>query len=178
MGYEFTCANADIDESIKHNENPYDYVERLAIQKAQAVAQINESSAVVLGSDTSVVFEQHILGKPKDQQDCYRMLSMLSGKTHQVYTSIAAVSRQQVVSQVVMTNVEFTVLTEQEILTYWHTGEPQDKAGAYGIQGIAGQFVKTINGSYSAVVGLPLFETTQILQQCGVLSPLQIGVSK
>ena len=173
----FTCYGADIDESVLTNEQPYAYVERLAIGKATAVRNKLTESCWVLGSDTAVVINGEILGKPKDQQDSLNMLNKLSGQCHQVLTSIALVSAQQTLSKVVTTEVSFKPLTEQEMLAYWQTGEPQDKAGSYGIQGIAGQFVTNIKGSYSAVVGLPLYETAQLLQQVGIntLSP-SIGV--
>ena len=175
LGFEFTTENADIDESLKTGESAQQYVERLAIEKAQAIAKNCASNTVVLGSDTAVVYQAHILGKPRDLADSINILSLLSGNTHQVYTGIAAVLNGQVISQVVKTDVLFKPLSKAEIIAYWQTQEPQDKAGSYGIQGIGGQFVKAINGSYSSVVGLPLFETTQLLNQYGLYTPLQAG---
>ncbi|WP_076417149.1 Maf family protein [Colwellia sp. UCD-KL20] len=178
IGYAFSCKPANINEDIKENENAVDYVQRLAIEKAQAtyhsIGAPQNNDVVVLGSDTSVVYNHCILGKPANLDECITQLQMLSGQTHQVLTSIAAVNLDRVLSKVVTTEVTFKTLTLDEITRYWHTGEPQDKAGSYGIQGIAGQFVTNITGSYSAVVGLPLFETAQLLSKFGVNTPIQL----
>lgn len=168
LGYQFTCLPADIDERVLDDESPQQYVARLAIEKAQIIALQQSDDAVVLGSDTSVVFEQQILGKPTSLEHCIEMLSLLSGKKHQVLTAVAVVKAAQSHVILVSTDVYFKVLSTKEIIRYWHTGEPQDKAGAYGIQGIAGQFVTKIEGSYSAVVGLPLYETSQLLSGFGL----------
>lgn len=168
LGYQFTCLPADIDESVLHDESPKQYVARLAFEKAQCIALQQSNNVVVLGSDTSVVFEQQILGKPISLEHCIEMLSLLSGKKHQVLTAVAVVKGEQSDVVLVSTDVYFKVLSTKEIVQYWHTGEPQDKAGAYGIQGIAGQFVTKIEGSYSAVVGLPLYETSQLLSGFGL----------
>jgi septum formation protein len=177
LGYQFTCLSADIDESVKYNEPAEQYVVRLAIEKAvfiaKNIAKNQPETTLILGSDTSVVLENHILGKPTDLNDCLRQLSLLSDRQHQVITAIAVVKDQQVKSMVVTTQVTFKKLSEDEIMRYWHTGEPQDKAGSYGIQGIGGQFVKQISGSYSAVVGLPLYETAQLLADFGMPTPVQ-----
>ncbi len=171
LGYNFQCLPADIDESIQSDENAAQYVARLALEKANAIAQNQaDDDVVVLGSDTSVVFQQHILGKPESLDDCIAILKMLSDNSHQVVTAIAAVQGERSEVIVVTTDVDFKALSTQEITRYWQTGEPQDKAGAYGIQGIAGQFVKQIRGSYSSVVGLPLYETAQLLSSFGVKS--------
>ncbi|MBA6389732.1 septum formation inhibitor Maf [Colwellia sp. BRX10-3] len=172
LGYDFICLPADIDESVLPTETPEQYVARLALEKARAIAKQHGEDVVVLGSDTSVVFGQHILGKPESLTDCLATLKMLSGNSHQVITAIAAVKGERSSVVVVRTEVDFKVLTEQEIKHYWQTGEPQDKAGAYGIQGVAGQFVKQIRGSYSAVVGLPLYETAELLSAFGVKSSM------
>ena len=172
LGYDFICLPADIDESVLLTETPEQYVARLALEKASAIAQKQSANVVVLGSDTSVIFKQHILGKPESLTDCLAILTMLSGNSHQVVTAVAAVQGERSEVVLVSTEVDFKCLSEQEIRRYWQTGEPQDKAGAYGIQGIAGQFVKQIRGSYSAVVGLPLYETAQLLSTFGVQSSL------
>ncbi|TWX72703.1 Maf family protein [Colwellia sp. C1TZA3] len=172
LGYDFICSPADLDESVLAAEKPEQYVARLALAKARVIAKQYADDVVVLGSDTSVVFGQHILGKPASFSDCLATLKMLSGHTHQVITAIAAVKGERIDVVVVSTEVDFKVLNEQEIRRYWQTGEPQDKAGAYGIQGIAGQFVKQIRGSYSAVVGLPLYETAELLSAFGVESSM------
>jgi septum formation protein len=177
LGFEFLAVSADIDESIHLDETPRHYVERLAIEKAQAIANFSEyREDCVLGSDTAVVINNEILGKPANQQASAEMLAKLSNTRHQVYTSIAVVMGTQVLSQVVVTHVDFKALNHDEITAYWQTGEPQDKAGSYGIQGLGGQFVKSINGSYSSVVGLPLVETAELLTQCGIKPTLAMGV--
>jgi septum formation protein len=171
LGYNFQCLPANIDESIQLDEEAEPYVARLALEKAKAIAQLTtDDDVVVLGSDTSVVFQQHILGKPESLEDCLAILKMLSGCSHQVLTAIAVVQGERSEVQVVRTEVDFKTLSPQVITRYWQTGEPQDKAGAYGIQGIGGQFVTQIRGSYSAVVGLPLYETAQLLASFGVKS--------
>ena len=173
LGYQFQTIAADIDESIRDNESPNDYVLRLAIEKAKVVAENQEANSIVLGSDTSVIFDQHILGKPETIDDCCKQLLMLSNNTHQVLTAIAAIKNNKIYSAIISTEVTFKVLSIEEIQRYWHTGEPQDKAGSYGIQGIGGQFVTQINGSYSAVVGLPLYETATLLAELDYPTPIQ-----
>jgi septum formation protein len=171
LGYQFSVQASDIDETEEKAEQAYNYVLRLAKQKAlhifNLLPEIEQVNSYVLGSDTSVVFNGQILGKPDNEADCIKTLSLLSNKQHQVLTAIALVSKNSIEGQVITTDVMFKTLTKVEILAYWLTGEPQDKAGSYGIQGIAGQFVKSINGSYSAVVGLPLYETAQLLAKAG-----------
>jgi septum formation protein len=177
LGYQFQTISADIDESIIENELPRDYVLRLAIEKAKAVAQNQSTDCLVLGSDTSVIFEQHILGKPESLEDCCKQLLMLSNNTHQVLTAIAVVRNNKVYSAIISTDVTFKTLSIEEIQRYWHTGEPRDKAGSYGIQGIGGQFVTQIKGSYSAVVGLPLYETAKLLAELEYPTPIQDPVT-
>lgn len=179
IGYTFSCLPANINEDIQGDENPTDYVNRLAIEKAKETQRNIEDSdkehTVVLGSDTSVVYNNIILGKPANLDECILQLQMLSGATHQVLTSIAAVHQEKVLSEVITTNVTFKALTHDEITRYWKTEEPKDKAGSYGIQGIAAQFVTNISGSYSAVVGLPLYETSQLLSKFGLNTPIQLS---
>lgn len=177
LGYQFTTQVADIDETPLQNEMPKDYVLRLAKQKAQVIFQslsgTEQANSIVLGSDTCVVTGDTILGKPEDEAQCISMLEQLSDGNHQVLTSIAAINEQSILSDVVTTEVYFKPLTLNEIKRYWQTGEPCDKAGSYAIQGIGGQFVTKINGSYSAVVGLPLYETAQMLATLGIASAIQ-----
>lgn len=177
LGYQFTTQAADIDESVHRNEKAKDYVLRLAKEKAHVIfaslSAQQQAQAIVIGADTSVVIEGEILGKPVNEKDCIATLQRLENKQHQVLTAIAAVSQEQpsktrVISKLVETHVQFKALTIDEIKRYWQTGEPCDKAGAYAIQGIGGQFVTTLKGSYSAVVGLPLYETAQLLAQAGL----------
>lgn len=169
LGVTFLIQSADIDESVNANELPENYVERLAIEKAQAVLSLPQyQTATVIGSDTCVVINNCILGKPANKAQSIEMLMALSGKRHQVYTAVSAVTKTTVKKVTVVTHVEFKVLTKSEITAYWQSGEPQDKAGSYGIQGLGGQFVKAIEGSYSSVVGLPLVETAMLLDECKV----------
>jgi len=175
LGVDFELVKADVDETQSPGELATDYVLRLAISKATAGAQAllngplatEQSSAVmpVLGADTIVVVDGVVLGKPQDQQDFLRMMRLLSGRQHQVYTAIALVSGDKVLSDTVKTDVWFSPLTEAQMQDYWLSGEPADKAGGYGIQGLASRFIPKISGSYFAVVGLPLYETDQLLQQ-------------
>jgi len=173
LGYQFSCQPANIDERIFPSEDAFQYVERLAQQKSQHIAENQSDTTIVLGSDTCVVSNGEILGKPENLQECISHLSKLSGTTHKVLTAIAVVQGKLMKSLVVSTEVEFKPLFQTEMSNYWGTGEPRDKAGAYGIQGIGGQFVKQICGSYSAVVGLPLFETSQLLAEFGLFTPVQ-----
>ncbi len=177
LGYEFDVLAADIDESPLANEIPADYVQRLATQKAQhCFALLSQSSdSLVIGSDTCVVCQGKILGKPKDEADCIATLTLLSGKTHQVLTAVALVADGLTVAQLVSTEVTFRRLTLAEMQRYWQTGEPQDKAGSYAIQGLAGQFITSISGSYSSVVGLPLVETKALLTQAGLTAQMPIN---
>jgi len=183
LGYQFTTQAADIDESVRSNENAKNYVIRLAQEKAQTIFSAlplqQQAQSIVIGSDTSVVIEGEILGKPANEAECIATLLRLENKQHQVLTAIAVVSqdkknstKNKTISQLIETHVQFKALSVDEIKRYWHTGEPCDKAGSYAIQGIGGQFVTTIKGSYSAVVGLPLYETVQLLSQVGLLSSL------
>jgi septum formation protein len=157
----------DLDETPLPNEAPLDYVQRLAAEKSAACkAQLN-TEIPVLAADTAVCWEGVIMGKPKNQADCLAMLTQLSGKTHQVYSAISLRGREHT-QAVSITEVTFRCLTEREILDYWHSGEPVDKAGSYAIQGIGGVFVESIKGSFSGVVGLPLFETAELLSKQGI----------
>lgn len=164
----FTTCVANIDESVLSGETAHAYVLRLAEQKAKAGLAMSDNDATVLGSDTVVVVDNQILGKPIDQADSQRMLKLLSDRTHQVCTAVAVVNRERVESCLVATDVTFKPLSDVEIDAYWHSGEPADKAGSYGIQGLAGRFVTRIEGSYSAVVGLPLYETSELLSEMGL----------
>ena len=124
-----------------------------------------ESETVVLGSDTVVVSQGQVLEKPTDFADSKRMLTQLANELHQVMTAVSVVSKEKQKTEIIITDVWFKPLSEKEIEQYWQTGEPCDKAGSYGIQGLGGRFVTRIEGSYYAVVGLPLFETDQLLQE-------------
>lgn len=166
----FLTQIAPIDENALPGESPIAYVERLALSKAQAglAALSDTADAVVLGADTAVVLDGRILGKPTDRADALATLSDLSGRTHEVLTAVALVSRERQVSRVVTSQVTFRALSQAEIEAYWASGEPQDKAGCYGIQGLAAVFVSQLQGSYSAVVGLPLCETAALLAEFAI----------
>ena len=165
LGIDFTALAANIDESILPGETPSNYVDRLALAKAQAGLELVDRSVDcwVLGSDTSVVIDGQILGKPTSKEHFQTMMRLLSGRSHQVLTGIALVSVGDSYQALVTTEVTFMALSEAQILAYWQSGEPLDKAGGYGIQGLGGVFVSQLTGSYSAVVGLPLHETALLL---------------
>lgn len=165
IGVSFTRVKADIIEQREEGESAQQYVTRLARQKAQAGFINSQKDRPVLGSDTIVVVADTVLEKPRDKQHAREMMLIMSGRTQQVFTAIAVVNEQHIKQVLVKTEVSFKQLTEQEISDYWETGEPLDKAGGYGIQGIGGKFVTNINGSYSAVVGLPLYETDQLIKE-------------
>ncbi|WP_086481266.1 Maf family protein [Oceanospirillum sanctuarii] len=158
----------DLDESVLPGESAPSYVMRLAEQKALAGQKRSGTDLPVLGSDTSVVFNGKILGKPRDRRQAVDMLMQLSGKTHQVMTGVAVCQHNRVRSIISVTDVSFRALSEAECHAYCDTGEPFDKAGGYGIQGLAAVFVRSVSGSYSNVVGLPLFETADLLKQFGI----------
>ena len=161
----FDVVTPDIDESILDNESAAAYVSRLALTKAQKGMQLLAGQLPVLGADTSVVIDKHILGKPTDKADFLQMMQKLSGRCHQVVTAVALVTPGQCWQALVSTDVCCREISPQEMSDYWQSGEPIDKAGGYGIQGRAGKFVECLKGSYSAVVGLPLCETDLLLKQ-------------
>ncbi len=163
LGVSFERIVTGIEEQRAEGESAQQYVSRLAREKAQAgVAQVPRDLPV-LGADTIVILNGEVLEKPHDDEHAFMMLRKLSGHTHQVMTAVALADRQHVLDCLVVTDVTFRVLTEEDIAGYIASGEPMDKAGAYGIQGLGGCFVRKINGSYHAVVGLPLVETYELL---------------
>ncbi|HCS26595.1 MAG TPA: hypothetical protein DIW43_04025 [Spongiibacteraceae bacterium] len=174
LGLAFIVQAADIDESVLPGESAAECVLRLAQTKAQAVWNSAERShsIPVLAADTIVVLDNNILGKPRDNADAHAMLQRLSGRQHQVMTAVAVCSAGRQESLVQTSLVSFAKLSPLQIENYVATGEPADKAGAYGIQGRAAAFVKDLQGSYSGVVGLPLYETCCLLQQFGIDAPL------
>ena len=173
IGVRVMVQAVDIDETQKHNEPVLAYVQRLAMEKAQRgfVTIRNDNKLPVLGSDTIVEIDGLILGKPENRQQAKKMLQQLSAQKHTVHTSVAIVTEGKSLIDTSSTQVLFKTLKDQEIDLYLATGEADDKAGSYAIQGIAAQFIKNINGSFSGVMGLPLFETAELLKQCGI-SPL------
>ena len=159
---------ADIDESPQSGERPEDYVQRLAQTKANAgalyMAQRKLPIYPVLGADTTVALDGHILGKPSGEEEAVEMLRALSGRTHEVMTAVAICRQDTVHTRLSLSEVAFAALSEQQIRAYVATGEPLDKAGAYAIQGRAAAFVRRLSGSYTGIMGLPLYETAELLK--------------
>ena len=170
VGVRAIVQSVDIDESRRPGEPVKQYVQRLAMEKAERGFAIikNSRKLPVVGSDTIVVIDDIVLGKPENRQQAKQMLQQLSGQKHTVLTSVAIVTEDKKVIDTSSSEVLFNKLELQEIEEYVATGEPDDKAGSYAIQGLAAQFVKSLNGSFSGVMGLPLFETVQLLKQCGI----------
>ncbi|HMA00435.1 MAG TPA: Maf family protein [Steroidobacteraceae bacterium] len=170
IGVPFKLLDVTVDEARLPGEAPDAYVARLARQKADAGwrARPPGEPSPVLAADTTVVLDGRILAKPNDRPDGERMLRDLSGRTHEVLTAIAVASAQGLVSRTSRSEVSFRAISAAEARDYWATGEPRDKAGGYAIQGGAAVFVADLRGSYSGVMGLPLFETAELLEQAGV----------
>jgi septum formation protein len=167
--------HADIDESVRAGETALAYVERLALAKADAGWAVVDSCGLperaLLAADTTVTLDGEIFGKPENPADACRMLRAFSGRTHQVITSVAVRNAERHEQLTSVTEVTFCALSDDAILRYVDSGEVFDKAGAYGIQGKAAVFVARIDGSFSGVVGLPLFETSQLLGRVGFVFP-------
>ncbi len=173
IGVPFTPVAASIDETPLDAEPADAYVERLAREKAAAGLAVLRASGVerhlaVLGADTAVVLDGQILGKPQGQADALAMLAALSGREHDVLTAVAVTDGERCLSVNVASRVSLRPISPEQALAYWASGEPQDKAGSYAIQGLAAIFVKALKGSYSAVVGLPLSETAELLEQFAI----------
>jgi septum formation protein len=167
----FSVESADLNEDLLPGEAAAAYVQRLAVEKAQTIWNRRQSTdalddpLIVLGADTSVVVDGHILGKPVDAADADRMLRLLSGRTHAVLTGLAAVTRKGILSDVEITQVAFNILNDEEVSEYIAGGEPLDKAGAYAIQGYAARWIPRIEGCYFNVVGLPIARTIALLAE-------------
>ncbi len=169
LGVRYEVVPVDADETPKTGESPEAFVERLATEKACAgFLKQGDRRLPALGSDTIVLVGDRILGKPKDKDDAIAMLKSLSGETHQVFTAVALANAEQTRCLLSRSKVSFRALDDSEIEAYWASGEPADKAGAYGIQGKAAQFIKRLDGSYSGVMGLPLYETAELLKHFGI----------
>ena len=168
-GVDFAVVDVDLDESVRPDEAPTDYVARLAVAKADAGRRAAPSPGPVLAADTTVVVDGTILGKPRDRADGLAMLARLSGRCHRVLTGVALRAPEGTAASVtVTTEVYFRSLSVREREAYWASGEPSDKAGGYAIQGLGGALIARIDGSYSNVVGLPLAETLALLAAAGV----------
>jgi septum formation protein len=168
IGVSFTARAAAIDEQRLCEESPEAYVVRLAAAKAESVWAAVADAQPVLGADTAVVLDGSVLGKPADAAEAVAMLELLSGRTHRVLTGVAVRHSGGIATRLSESEVRFRATTAAERLAYCATGEPFDKAGGYGIQGHAAVFVENLKGSYSGVVGLPLFETATLLAHCGL----------
>ena len=170
-GFDFWTYEPKVDESAVPDERPADLTERLSVKKAAAAVRAAAAGGehpVCLGSDTVVVLDDTILGKPRDHTDAFGMLYRLSGRSHEVVTAVTVARGDWCESRRVISTVTFCRLAEDVIRAYCETPEPYDKAGAYGIQGFGGSFVSSLSGSYSAVMGLPLYETTVLLALAGI----------
>jgi septum formation protein len=166
LGLRPAVIAADVDETPRAGEDPTEYVQRIALAKARAGAEAiqGQPARPVLAADTAVVVDSRILGKPADERDAMTMLALLSGRSHQVLTAVAVRGRSEQV-RLSISRVVFRDIAPAEAAAYWVTGEPRDKAGAYAIQGRGALFVAELHGSYSGVVGLPLFETAELLAE-------------
>jgi septum formation protein len=170
VGLRFAVVTADVDERRAPGQAPAEYAVAMALAKARAGLQAVPvpGAPPVLGADTDVVVDGEILGKPADRAQAVAMLRRLAGRTHEVYSGVAVVQGGRAETAVSVTRVSFGPVTDADAQAYWDSGEPADKAGAYAIQGGGARFVKEIHGSYSGVVGLPLFETLALLRRFGV----------
>jgi septum formation protein len=168
IGVAHEVAPAEIDETRRPEEPPREYVLRLAREKALAV-RAARAGRPVLAADTAVVLGPTVYGKPRDREDALAMLAALGGRTHQVLTAVAlAAGEERLTSALSESTVELRALSAAECRAYWDTGEPADKAGAYAIQGLGAVFVRALHGSFSGVMGLPLYETAELLRAAGV----------
>ena len=182
IGVPHALARADIDETALAEETPRDYVTRMAQEKARVVwARVSGGGSAdaagvisgrdalpVLAADTIVVLDGTIYGKPRDRQHALEMLGRLSARTHEVLTPVALAHVGGVGLKLSVSSVKFRALSPEEIEAYWETGEPRDKAGGYAVQGLGAVFIESIAGSYSGVMGLPLFETAELLRSAGL----------
>lgn len=174
LGFQFEIFSCEIDELPLINEKGQDYVMRMALEKNRVarekwqVENLIAPSLPFLSADTSVILDDKILGKPQDQGQAAEMLRALSGREHQVITALCVANKLQIQSTLQISQVRFKSLTEWEIQNYISTGEPMDKAGAYGIQQLGGAFIENINGSFTGVMGLPVFESVALLKAFGI----------
>ncbi|MFZ1389699.1 MAG: Maf family protein [Thiolinea sp.] len=168
IGLHYQVQTADIDESPQVDEDPLALVQRLAQEKAYAVWAKSDKTLPVLGADTLGVLEGQLLVKPDDFASARQMLLSMSGRAHTIYSAVALYHQNACELAVSESKVWFRTLTEAEIAAYWQQGEPRDKAGAYAIQGMGAIFAERLEGSYSGVMGLPLFETAQLLAKAGI----------
>jgi septum formation protein len=169
IGVDYTLLHAEVDEVLLPGESAGDYVRRVALEKVRAGRTLLSADAgsPVLGADTVVVVDGRIMGKPRDRDEGIDMLLTLSGRSHQVLSAVAISAGREALC-VSESRVTFRTLTQAQCAAYWDTGEPHDKAGGYAIQGRAGVFVSRLEGSYSGVMGLPVYETAELLREIGI----------
>lgn len=169
IGLQFICKPAVVDETINDEEDPTLACIKLATMKARQVAQ-QEPEAIVIAADTIVILDNHVLGKPAHKEEAFKMLALLSGREHRVITGLCVLNtvKQIIDSQAVISRVRFRTIQEGEIRAYIDSGEPMDKAGAYGIQGLGAVFVEGIEGCFYNVVGLPIYTLYLMLQKHGL----------
>ena len=180
IGIEHEVSPSDIDETMRPRETPRRHAERLAREKASTVAT-RQPNRITIGADTIVVINRKVLGKPRDEEEARRMLSMLSGREHTVITAVAVARGRKIRSAVEEVKVKFRRLRDEDIDAYIATGEPMDKAGAYGIQGFGATIVECVDGDYFAVMGLPLARLVMLLRDLGVryqFGRLEFGASR
>ncbi|MBK1674379.1 septum formation protein Maf [Ectothiorhodospira shaposhnikovii] len=170
IGVAWQAHPVDVEEIPLAGESPEDFTLRMAVTKARSAHDAVPGHLPVLGADTVVSIDGDILGKPRDREDALDMLGRLSGRTHEVLSAVALLYQGCCHQALSTTRVRFRDLSPADMDAYWASGEPADKAGAYGIQGLGALFVAHIEGSYSGVVGLPLFETGELLRRCGLIS--------
>lgn len=172
LGIDFDVVVPEVCERQAASESPADYVRRIASEKARQVSGVVARRRLpqrpVLGADTCIIVDDRILGKPRDRDDGETMLRRLSGREHSVLTAVTVLSAGAEYTALSTSRVDFRAITDREIAQYWETGEPTDKAGAYALQGRAAAFVAKIEGSYSGIVGLPLYEVAQLLKKIGI----------
>lgn len=168
IGVAFEQRAIEVDESPRTGEVAAETALRLAVAKAEAGRSQAASGQAVLAADTLVSIDGEPLGKPRDREDFFTMLRRLSGRRHEVYTAVALAWEDRLRSFLSVSHVDFRPLLDAELTAYWETGEPQDKAGGYAIQGRAAVFITRLEGSFSGVMGLPLFETAELLRQAGI----------
>lgn len=167
IGVPHVLASAEIDETRRKDETPVDYVQRMAQEKARTV-WARQTALPVLSADTTVVLDGIVYGKPRDRAHAIEMLTTLSGRAHQVLTAVALATLSGVQLKLSDSTVRFRSISPEECAAYWDTGEPRDKAGGYAIQGLGAVFIESVMGSYSGVMGLPLFETAELLRSAGL----------
>jgi septum formation protein len=167
VGLDFDVVVSDFDEAKLKFKTPQEMVENLSFEKAKLIAK-KYPSAIVIGADTTVIFKNEIIGKPKSKEDAVRILKLLSGNTHEIVTGFTVIKGKKSITRHVISRVKFKKLTEAEIKAYVATGEPMDKAGGYGIQERGGLFIESIDGDYFNVVGLPIFAVAEALKEFGI----------